>query len=264
MCIRDRLVGEIRSIEEELESVSSEYFTYQKDYYDSLKNYKCVITREELKDEIKDRNIIYLGDFHLSPECQDNHLDIISYLKDISKETGKPPAIAVEFINSSYQKSVDRYLDGKIDENRLRLGTNYDRNFGFNYESYVRILRYARDNNIPLYAADRPGGGSLNERDEYAADRIADIYRKHGEEHQLVVIYGTYHVVPNHLPKMVKQRLPDVDQVSVVCEAPDIYWKTKIDGNKAVQVNDDIYFLPDTDEITRAERYLDYLYEITS
>ena len=55
-----------------------------------------------------------------------------------------------------FQPILDRYLEGKIDEDRLREQTEYETRWGFDWEFYAPILRFAIAHQIPLIALNTP------------------------------------------------------------------------------------------------------------
>ena len=55
-----------------------------------------------------------------------------------------------------FQPVLDRYLAGEITEQQLREQTEYDTRWGFDWEFYAPILRYARDKQISLIAINTP------------------------------------------------------------------------------------------------------------
>jgi uncharacterized iron-regulated protein len=55
-----------------------------------------------------------------------------------------------------YQKLLDRYVAGELDEAALRDRSEYDQRWGFDWELYAPILRYAKAQKIPLIALNTP------------------------------------------------------------------------------------------------------------
>lgn len=60
--------------------------------------------------------------------------------------------IGLEMVKRPYQPWLDRYVAGEIDEETFLKGAEWRRRWGFDFALYRPILRYARDNRIPLVA----------------------------------------------------------------------------------------------------------------
>jgi uncharacterized iron-regulated protein len=64
--------------------------------------------------------------------------------------------IALEMFQRPYQPILDRYLAGKLTEAELRTQSQYDQRWGFPWEHYAPILRFAKEKNLPLIALNTP------------------------------------------------------------------------------------------------------------
>lgn len=96
--------------------------------------------------------VVYLGEQHDSPADHRAQLDIVQAL-----HRSKPQiAIALEMFQRPYQPFLDQYLAGQITETELRQRTEYDQRWGFPWENYAPILRYAKAHNLPLVALNTP------------------------------------------------------------------------------------------------------------
>src|SRR5208283_3804696 len=63
-----------------------------------------------------------------------------------------------EMFQRPFQKVVDDYIEGRIDERAFLKGTEYFKRWGFDYNLYKPILLFARADKIPVVA--------LNQRQE--------------------------------------------------------------------------------------------------
>ena len=156
-------------------------------------------------EQIKQNDIIYLGENHDRLAHHQQQLDIIAQLEHNS---ANGLAIALEMFQRPFQPILDRYLEDKIGEIQLRQQSEYDTRWGFDWEFYAPILRFAKANRIPIIALNTPaeitrkvaelGINSLEGSDfryipplsaikldnqEYR-QRLADIYQQHVEEGQ--------------------------------------------------------------------------------
>ncbi|PPS42697.1 ChaN family lipoprotein [Chroococcidiopsis sp. TS-821] len=97
-------------------------------------------------------NVIYLGETHDNPQHHQTQLEIIQLLH---KQQPKI-AIALEMFQRPYQRFLDQYIAGKITEQELVEKTEYNQRWGFPWENYAPVLRYARANKLPVLALNTP------------------------------------------------------------------------------------------------------------
>jgi uncharacterized iron-regulated protein len=160
--------------------------------------------------QIQQNDVIYLGENHNSPAIHQQQLEIITQLQHNSTKADSPKklAIALEMFQRPFQPILDRYLAGTITEKQLRKQTEYDTRWGFNWEFYAPILRFAKEQQIHLIAINTPaeitqkvaasGLNSLEKNDfryipplkdikldnrEYR-QKLTEIYQQHVEEGQ--------------------------------------------------------------------------------
>ena len=58
----------------------------------------------------------------------------------------------MEMFQRPFQKVLDDYIGGKIDEAEFLKGTEYFKRWGFDYQLYRPILLFARSEKIPVVA----------------------------------------------------------------------------------------------------------------
>ena len=98
------------------------------------------------------KKIIYVGETHnLFPD----HVMELEIIKNLH-EKGRAFAIGMEMFQRPFQKALDDYVEGKIDEAEFLKGTEYFKRWGFDYHLYRPILLYARSENIPVIALNIP------------------------------------------------------------------------------------------------------------
>lgn len=108
--------------------------------------------RAELLQHLSTARVVYLGEQHDRSADHQAQLEIIQALHQQNPEW----AIALEMFQRPYQSHLDQYLAGQIDEAELRRRTEYDQRWGFPWEYYAPILRYARAHQLPLLALNTP------------------------------------------------------------------------------------------------------------
>ena len=135
--------------------------------------------------QLKQNKVIYLGENHDSFEDHAAQLEIITQLHQERVDSHSPLVIALEMFQRPFQPILDRYLAREISEAELRKQTEYDTRWGFDWEYYAPILRFAQENQIPLIALNTPteitrkvaetGLNSLAEDDFYYIPPLAEI-----------------------------------------------------------------------------------------
>ena len=107
-------------------------------------------------DRLERDNVIYLGENHDRIEHHQQELEIITQLYQHQADSQPKLAIALEMFQRPFQPVLNRYLAGDIDEDRLKEQTEYETRWGFDWEFYAPILRFAKANQIPLIALNTP------------------------------------------------------------------------------------------------------------
>lgn len=99
-----------------------------------------------------DAEVVYLGEQH------DSAADHAAQLAIIERLHGENPdvAIALEMFQRPFQPIIDRYLAGEISEAELVEQTQYEQRWGFPWEFYAPILRFAQTNQLPVLALNAP------------------------------------------------------------------------------------------------------------
>ncbi|MGC1396457.1 MAG: ChaN family lipoprotein, partial [Coleofasciculaceae cyanobacterium] len=110
-----------------------------------------VLNRNILQELFK-ANVVYLGETHDSLEDHKAQLQILQSLHQQNRKI----AIAMEMFQRPYQNIIDQYLAGKITEAQLVEQTEYEQRWGFPWEYYAPILRFAKLHQLPVLALNTP------------------------------------------------------------------------------------------------------------
>jgi len=105
---------------------------------------KKSISLQQLSGELKNKNIVLVGEHHNSTRHHINQLEVIRALD----KAGAQVAIGMEMFRSDSQKYLDRWVAGEMSEREFE--KIYYANWNYDWALYAPILRYARDNNIPV------------------------------------------------------------------------------------------------------------------
>ncbi|HEY9829545.1 MAG TPA: ChaN family lipoprotein, partial [Stenomitos sp.] len=101
------------------------------------------------------------GETHDSPEDHQAQLEILQALyreKQKNAKDGTAPrlVIAMEMFQRPYQNILDQYIAGKITEEQFIEQSEYEERWGFAWEYYAPILRFARTHQLPVLALNTP------------------------------------------------------------------------------------------------------------
>jgi uncharacterized iron-regulated protein len=101
-----------------------------------------------LVDRLAGKRVVFVGETHDRYEDHLNQLAIIKGLHGL----GRDLAIGMEFFQQPFQPVLDDYVAGRISEQDMLRRTEYFERWRFDYRLYSPILRFAREQGIPLIA----------------------------------------------------------------------------------------------------------------
>ncbi len=98
--------------------------------------------------QVDGRKIIYVGEAHDRFSHHVVQLEVIKALKGKERKV----AIGMEMFPRPFQKDLDDYVSGQIDEKEFLRKTEYLSRWRFDYNLYRPILQFARSEKIPVVA----------------------------------------------------------------------------------------------------------------
>ena len=107
------------------------------------------ITFSQLADSFDGARIIYVGEVHSNRESHELELQV---LKEFYKRSGGNLAIGMEMFKRPHQDILDKWTNGEISEKELLYSTDWDYEWGYDYNHYKEIMDFIRDNKIPVVA----------------------------------------------------------------------------------------------------------------
>lgn len=110
------------------------------------------LTQQKILQELVKADVVYLGETHDSPEDHQAQLHILQGLYQQNQKI----AIVLEMFQRPYQNVIDQYLAGEITEEQLVEQSEYEERWGFPWEYYAPILRFARANQLRVIASNTP------------------------------------------------------------------------------------------------------------
>ncbi len=111
-----------------------------------------VYQREGLLKNLAKDQVIYLGETHDSLPDHQAQLEIIQALYQQNSKL----AIALEMFQRPFQPVLDRYVAGQLTEVELQQQSEYDQRWGFPWQLYAPLLRFAKQHRLPLLAINTP------------------------------------------------------------------------------------------------------------
>lgn len=110
------------------------------------------LTQQQILQELVKADVVYLGETHDSAEDHQAQLEILQALYQQNQKI----AIAMEMFQRPFQDVLDQYLAGKITEVQLVEQSEYEKRWGFPWEYYAPILRFAKAHQLPVLALNTP------------------------------------------------------------------------------------------------------------
>lgn len=108
--------------------------------------------KDEVLTQLAQADVVYLGETHDRAEDHQLQLEI---LRSLHRQRSAL-IIGMEMFQRPYQAALDRYLAGQITEADLIQQTDYKRRWGFPWELYAPIVRFAKEHQLPIVALNTP------------------------------------------------------------------------------------------------------------
>jgi uncharacterized iron-regulated protein len=159
-------------------------------------NLRFTPQQAEIVERLKPVSVVYLGETHDRDLDRQQQLAILQTLFQHKPQL----AIGLEMFQRPAQPLIDLYLAGKITAAQLRQQTEFDKRWGYKWESYAPLLEFAKANRLPLIALNTPteitrkaakqGLESLTPTELQYIPPIADLDRRNLAYRQMIL--GSY------------------------------------------------------------------------
>ena len=110
-------------------------------------------TMEQIIPALADKRVVFIGEQHTRYDHHLTQLEIIRRLHALHPQL----AIGMEMFQQPFQRYLDEYVTGNIDEFSMLRSTEYYRRWRMDFRHYAPILRYAREHGLPVIALNVPG-----------------------------------------------------------------------------------------------------------
>ncbi len=181
---------------------------------------EAVETRKNLDlndifEKIRNQRLIFVGESHTAYAHHVTQLEVIRRLYETRGEL----IIGMEMFQRPYQKYLDQYIQGTIDEEEMLAKTEYFTRWKYEYNLYRDILQFARTKKIPVVALNlqaeiirkvtRQGITALAEEEAAAIPKDIDMtnqdyrqsmeeifgqhpHQNHHDQHRDVAAFGNF------------------------------------------------------------------------
>lgn len=148
-------------------------------------------------------HVVHVGDFHALGESQRTALRLLEELRT----RPRPVILGLEMAERRRQADLDAFFAGRLSEAGLRRKLRWEESWGFDWEGYRDVLRFARAHGVRLLALNEADArATLADRDRAAAETVAAATLR--EPRAIVItLMGELHVSRSHLPAAVARAL---------------------------------------------------------
>jgi len=248
----------LAGVEREIRSQdSSSSRKYLQDFTRAFRTYSAVLSFEQVKERIAASDVILIGDYHALPASQRYAASLV---EQCAQPGDRPVVLALETIFARDQHIVDEWWRREIDEREFRERIRFDLDWGYDWVPFFEMLSTAREFAEGLYGLDcmpREDLRKIGARDRHAAHKIAEIRQKHPNA-VILVLFGESHLAPQHLPRALKEELPESKALTVLQNVDALYWRAageKHERVEAVQVHDDVVCVFNSSPLEKYENY---------
>ncbi len=229
---------------------------YLREFSEAYTQYKEIVAPEELESELLSSDILLVGDYHALPRSQQCAAELVERLRSHNQSV----VLALEMIFARDQRHVDEWMRGGISDDQLRQRIRHDAEWGFDWEPLRSLLTRARAAGAKICGLDCMPRGDLRRiaiRDRHAASRIEAIRLENPESVQ-VVLFGESHLAPQHLPKVLRDLIPEAKIRLLLQNIDPLYWQAigeKVARVEAVRIDSDTFCVFNSTPLEKYESY---------
>jgi len=240
---------------------SSSRRKYLRDFTKAYRSYETVIDSQTLTGMVNAADVVLLGDYHALPASQ---RFAASLLEERAQPGDRPVVLGVETIFARHQHVLDEWWRREIDENEFRERIRFDADWGYDWAPFYDLLVTARQHGEGVYGLDcmpREDLRKIGTRDRHAVDKIAEIRERHPRA-VIFVLFGESHLAPQHLPRILHERLPEQRTLTVLQNVDALYWSAtneRPERVEAVRVTGDVVCVFNSTPLEKYESYRLYL-----
>jgi hypothetical protein len=230
---------------------------YLQDFSQAFRSYESVIDRQQLSAAVCGGDIVLVGDYHALPAAQ---RFAATLLEERAQPGDRPVVLGVETIFSRDQHILDEWWRREIDAEELQQRIRFDLDWGYDWAPFYELLVTAREHADAIYGLDcmpREDLRKIGARDRHAVHKMAEIRQRHPNA-VIVVVFGESHLAPGHLPKVLRERLPEERVLTVLQNVDSLYWRAageRQERVEAVRVSDNVVCVFNSTPLEKYENY---------
>jgi uncharacterized iron-regulated protein len=248
----------LASVEREVRANdSSSRRKYLRDFSNAFRAYESVIDSRQLTTIVRAADVVLIGDYHALPSAQ---RFAATLLEQRAQPGDRPVVLGVETIFSRHQPILEEWWRREIDEEEFRQRIRFDLDWSYEWPPFYELLVTAREHADAVYGLDcvpREDLRKIAARDRHAGDKIAEIRQRHPNA-VILVLFGESHLAPEHLPHVLRERLPGQRVLTVLQNIDALYWQaTEVQQEhlEAVRVSDDVLCVFNSTPLEKYESY---------
>jgi hypothetical protein len=230
---------------------------YLRDFSNAFRSYESVIDSQQLTTMVGAADVILIGDYHALPSAQ---RFAATLLEQRAQPGDRPVVLGVETIFSRHQHILEEWWRREIDEDEFRQRIRFDLDWNYEWPPFYELLVTAREHADAVYGLDcmpREDLRKIGARDRHAADKAAEIHQRHPNA-VILVLFGESHLAPQHLPRVLRGRLPGQRVLTVLQNVDALYWQaTEVQQERveAVRVSGDVVCVFNSTPLEKYESY---------
>lgn len=230
---------------------------YLREFNESFSSYQSVLDSAAIQSAVAEADIVLVGDYHALPTAQRG---AASLLEQRALAGGRRVVLGLETIFARDQHIVDEWWRREIDENEFRQRMRFDLDWGYDWRPFYELLLAARDHAEAIYGLDcmpREDLRKIGARDRHAAAKLREISDRHPGA-VIFVLFGESHLAPSHLPRILREELPEAKILTVLQNIDALYWRAageRSDKIEGVRVTDDVICIFNATPLEKYESY---------
>jgi hypothetical protein len=236
---------------------SSSRRKYLRDFGNAFRSYESVLDSQQLTAMVRAADVILIGDYHALPSAQ---RFAATLLEQRAQPGDRPVVLGVEAIFSRHQHILEEWWRREIDEEELRQRIRFDLDWSYDWPPFYELLVTAREHADAVYGLDcmpREDLRKIGARDRHAADKIHEIHQRHPNA-VVLVLFGESHLAPQHLPRVLRERLAEQRVLTVLQNVDPLYWQATETQQKrvdTVRVSHDVVCVFNSTPLEKYESY---------
>ena len=230
---------------------------YLKDFSAAYRSYQAVLSSTQLQESVLAADLLLVGDYHALPASQ---RFAGSLLEQRAMVGDRPIVLGVETIFARDQHILDEWWRREIEEAELRERIRFQLDWGYEWTPFYELLVTAREHAEAIYGLDcmpREDLRKIGARDRHAAEKLAEMRRRHPEA-VILVLFGESHLAPGHLPRALGEVLPGERTLTLLQNVDALYWRAageQYERVEAVQVADGVVCVFNATPLEKYENY---------